>query len=399
MDSVRATITQLVPEIPDDQLDALVTHLVEEGYSTAKDLLYLEEQDLKPFLKTLHIRKLLHLIKSGSQLQTENCALPSTSAASTPTNPAAATAHRASQERASKDRWASSFEVDWGAMPADLVRICQEEKVPEPYLRRKMVKLLGEAIAVHDPKPKIKEVSKIASLVVARYPHSFADVMSTGNIIGDGTSSLTRQLAVYMDNRRRPHNAAKRGPGRTEDDEPEATLSKQGRQTDSHGCVAWEPDCAPYTWDDLEVMRQQLCKATNLEEISSTMKKTYALQRRHINSMQQTLLEIAESWPHLFKEPHFFVHVDTLLGFSYHTAFTTELTSKGNQLFDVMWRAWKPQSRSLLQTIQKTLDCNGQAPPRYTFVLQLLTTYFDENPEALISFHPVSLVILFHELV
>ncbi|CAN7986176.1 unnamed protein product [Ixodes hexagonus] len=336
MDSLKATITQLAPEIPDDQLDALLTHLVEEGYGTTKDLVYLEEQDLKPFLETLHIRKLLHLIKSGSQPQTGTCVLPSTSAASTPTESGAPMAHRASQERASKDRWASSFEVDWGVMPADLVRTCQEEKVPEPYLRRKMVKLLGEPIAVHGPKPKIKEVSKIASLVVARYPHSFADVMSTGNFIGDGTASLTRQLAVYMDNRRRPHNAAKRGPGKAEDDGPQATSSKQGRQTDSHGCVAWEPDCAPHTWDDLEVMRQQLCEAPNLEEISSAMKKTYALQRRQINSMQQTLFEIVESWPHLFKEPHFFAHVDRPLGFPYHTTFTTELTSKGNQIFDVM---------------------------------------------------------------
>ncbi|CAN7978990.1 unnamed protein product [Ixodes persulcatus] len=134
-------------------------------------------------------------------------------------------------------------------MPVELVQACEENNVPDPHLRRKLVKLLGEAIGAHSASPTTYQVNKIALTIVAKYQSSFADITSTGDLIGDGTASLTRQLMVYLDNRRRPHRSTKRS---AEPAECSAKPSKQAKETDSYGCVAWAPDCTPYTWDELE---------------------------------------------------------------------------------------------------------------------------------------------------
>ncbi|CAN7952052.1 unnamed protein product [Ixodes pacificus] len=182
-----------------------------------------------------------------------------------------------SRARASVDPWASTFEVDWTGMPAELIQPCHESKVPESHLRGKMAKLLEEAIAVHDPAAKTNEGSKVASIVVLKYPCLFADTTSTGTIIVDTTSSLTRHLVVYLDSSRRPHRNTKRGLESGEGDDPAAAPSKQDRQTNTHRCVTWEPDSAPYTWDNLEVMKPQLCEATSLQ-MTSRMKDRFAFQ-------------------------------------------------------------------------------------------------------------------------
>ncbi|CAN7939802.1 unnamed protein product [Ixodes hexagonus] len=276
-------------------------------------------------------------------------------------------------------------------MPAELVQACEENKVPAPHLRRKLVKLLGEAIGAYSASPKSYQVNKIVLTIVAIYPSSFADITYTGDFIGDGIAYLTRQLMVYLDNRRRPHRSTKRS---AEPGECSATPSKQAKETDFYGCVAWAPDCMPYTWDELEEKRKQIHSATGLPEISSAMQETYALQRRQINSGLLTIPEIGKAWPQLFKESVFVSHLNTLLGVSYQATFVNELSTKGVRIFDVMWKNWTPRTQSLLQAIQETVDPKGQVPPRHLFVPELLAGYFKESIETLISFHAVSFILL-----
>ncbi|KAM7282291.1 uncharacterized protein ISCGN_002441 [Ixodes scapularis] len=382
MDLIQETITTLVPEIPIQELEKLASHLHEEGYRVPKDLLYLEAEDLKPYLKTLLIRKLLHLIKVEFQEPASSHEVT----ISRPTVSGVLQGNKAGEvrSRTAIDRWAETFEVDWTAMPVELVQACEENKVPEPQLRRKLVKLLGEAIAAHSVSPTTYQVNKIALTIVEKYQSSFADITSTGDLIGDGTASLTRQLMVYLENRRRPHRSTKRS---AEPAECSATPSKQAKETDSYGCAAWAPDCTPYTWEELEEKRKQIHSATSFPEISSTMQETYALQRRQINSGLLTIPQIGKAWPHLFKESIFVSHLNTLLGFPYQVTFVHELSTKGVRIFDTMLKTWAPRTRPLLQAIQEMVDPKGQVPPRHLFVPELLAGYFTESIETLISFH------------
>ncbi|KAL1447218.1 hypothetical protein MTO96_028604 [Rhipicephalus appendiculatus] len=104
---------------------------------------------------------------------------------------------------------------------------------------------------------------------------------SAGDVTSDGTASLARQLAVFLENRRRPNRNEKRTVDPSEHvDEPQA--KRINTPTDSYGCVAWQPEC-----EGLESLEEKRCllsqSGLSSEEICMLMAQTYPLQRKEIN--------------------------------------------------------------------------------------------------------------------
>lgn len=91
-------------------------------------------------------------------------------------------------------------------------------------------------MAKHDKSPGMAAVKHVARLVSSKYPQSFADLTSAGVVIGDGAASFSRQLATYLENKRRPNRNAKRTANDLfEEGDSLQTKRFKGRM-DSYGC-------------------------------------------------------------------------------------------------------------------------------------------------------------------
>ncbi|KAL1483319.1 hypothetical protein MTO96_033266 [Rhipicephalus appendiculatus] len=84
----------------------------------------------------------------------------------------------------------------------------QKGRRPEPQMKRHLVKALGAAISKHDPSPGMKALKHIERMIDMKYSKSFANVTSAGDMIGNGTASLSQQLAVFLENKRHPNRNA-----------------------------------------------------------------------------------------------------------------------------------------------------------------------------------------------
>ena len=59
MEVIKASICEILPSLAPDVLQAILEHVVCMGVESETDLRLLEESDLKQFLKSIQIRKLL----------------------------------------------------------------------------------------------------------------------------------------------------------------------------------------------------------------------------------------------------------------------------------------------------------------------------------------------------
>ncbi|XP_075725737.1 uncharacterized protein LOC119178669 isoform X7 [Rhipicephalus microplus] len=383
MELVEAAINRLVPELPEEQHTALVNYLKSEGYQYGKDLRYVEIDDLKPHVKLFYARKLLKEIKNSENEEPTSSTvrlareLPTLVTSTLETTDAATTGSR---------RWLQDFEIKWLDFPKELLIDCKEGRRPEPRMRRNLVKALGVAIATYDSAPGMTVVKQIAQMVVTKYPKSFSDMTSAGDMIGDGAASLARQLAVFLENRRRPRrNEKRRVDSSKRVDEPQ--VKKIRAPTNSCGCVAWQPDCE--CWEILEEKRCLLLQSSlSHEEIGKLMAETYPLQRKEFNEGKVRTENVRELWPHLLQETFFFGHLDTLVGFPFREVFIRELTLKGPKVVDHMMKLPKNAMRTLLQKVTSAVNKDGEAVPRYYYILELLCFFFNEDYNQMVSFHP-----------
>ncbi|KAL1420096.1 hypothetical protein MTO96_004587, partial [Rhipicephalus appendiculatus] len=386
MESITSTIRRLVPEIPDEELSNLATYLDSEGYQHAKDLIFLEAEDLKPHLKMFYVRKLLIGVKANSSTEPSN----STATTAVQQNASVAVERPIATSTAVSQRCINEFQVNWADLPEELVKDCENGLRPTPQMRRHVVKVLGTSLAKFNPSPGMAVVKRVARLVTEKYRHSFADLTSAGDVIGDGSASFARQLSTFLENKRRPNRNAKRTVDDLLEQADEVSTKRFSGPQDTHGCVAWQPDCSPETWESLTEKRCLLLQTslTCPNEISKLMSETYPLQRKDINEGKLTIQNIQELWPNLLEESHFFKHVETLVGFPFCATFIHELTLKGPKIVDYMLKMSKKEMRPLLQKVTSAIDKEGQAVPRHYFMLELLCAFFSEDFSKVVSFHP-----------
>ncbi|CAN8008811.1 unnamed protein product [Ixodes pacificus] len=387
MESIASTIRRLVPELPEEELASLVTYLESEGYEHGKDLGYLEADDLKPHLKMFYVRKLLRGLKANAIDEPSS----SVGASAVQAGESASAGTRViAAATSTSNRWVQDFQVTWAELPRDLIKDCEEQRRPSSQSRRKLVKMLGTSMAKHDESPGMAAVKHVARLITSKYPQSFADLTSAGVVIGDGAASFSRQLATYLENKRRPNRNAKRTANDLLEEGDSLQTKRFKGPMDSYGCVAWQPDCDPETWESLVEKRSLLLESSpsSKTDLSVLMAETYPLQRKDINEQKLTVQNLRELWPSLLEETHFFNHVDTLVGFSFRQIFVQELTQKGSKVVDHMLKLSKNAMRALLQRVTSAVDKEGQPVPRHYFALELLCAFFGEDYTQVASFHP-----------
>ena len=74
---------------------------------------------------------------------------------------------------------------------------------PSEADRRKMIRVLIDALREFDPNPRRGVMNKVAQMVVKQYPESFEDRTSAGQKIGNGYDQLTVQLKNRLEHSKR----------------------------------------------------------------------------------------------------------------------------------------------------------------------------------------------------
>lgn len=271
METIAATIQRLLPELPDKELANLVTYLESEGCQYGKDLVYLEADDIRPHLKIFYVRKLLKGLKASGTDESSSMVTTTSivqAEASTSAQNFIATVPKNS------NRWLQEFVVSWADLPRETLEDCEGGRRPSLQMRWQLVKIVGSSVAKHDPSPGITAARHVARLVVNKYPWSFGDITSAGDIIGDGAASLARQLQSFLENRWRPNRNTKRTADDLEQTEDQPSAKRFKGPTVSYGYVEWQPDCHPATWDSLHEEKSLLLanSSSGGEDVSGSWK-------------------------------------------------------------------------------------------------------------------------------
>lgn len=254
------------------------------------------------------------------------------------------------------------------------------------------MKMLGTSTAKHDQSPGMAAVKHVAQLVTPlKYPQSFADLTSAGVVIGDGAASFSRQLASYLENKRRPNPNAKRTTNDLLKEGDSLQTKRFKGPMDSYGCVAWQPDCDPETRESLVQERSLLLESSpsSKTDLPNLMAGTYPLQRKDSNERKLIVQNLRELWPSPLEETHFFNHLDTLAGFSFRQILVQELTQKGSKVVDHRLKLSKNATCALLQRVTSAVDEEGQPVLRHYFALELLCAFFGKDYTQVASFHLV----------
>ncbi|CAN7976436.1 unnamed protein product [Ixodes persulcatus] len=140
--------------------------------------------------------------------------------------------------------------------------------------------MLGMSMAKHDQSPEMAAVKHVARLITSKYPQSFADLTSAGVVKGDGAASFSQQLATYLENKRRPNQNAKRTAIYLLEEGDSLRTKRFKGPMDSYGCVTWQPDCDPETWESLVEKKSLLLESSlsSKTDLSILMAETYPLQ-------------------------------------------------------------------------------------------------------------------------
>ncbi|XP_072311301.1 uncharacterized protein [Eucyclogobius newberryi] len=204
--------------------------------------------------------------------------------------------------------WPETFQVPWNLMPADIQSAIVEEKRASPGGRRRMVRIIADKMRKNELNPTRAQCAVVCRNIVRQYPKTFADQMSSGQIVGGGYDSLLLQIKNRIENINRPtsfrqhrsSNRKKRGP------------------TDTYGCTRFQPALPPEeTEETQETKRKQLLEIYAREgmnggeraDVKETMNVTFALQRLHINALPSpNIAELKTKWPYLFTSAHWRWH-------------------------------------------------------------------------------------------
>lgn len=199
--------------------------------------------------------------------------------------------------------WPESFQVQWNLMPSDFRSAISDGKNPSPAARWQTVRVIAHEMRKYEPNPTRSQCLTVCRNIVREYPHSFADQLDNGQLMGSGYSSLLIQVEHRIENlnrtcsirqHRSSHHGRKRGP------------------TDTYGCTGFQPRLPPEeTEDTVESKRQQLDEIysqnciTGAEraEVKQLMDSTFYLKRCHINALPApTIEDFRTKWPYLFTQ-------------------------------------------------------------------------------------------------
>lgn len=297
--------------------------------------------------------------------------------------------------------WAHDFIVPWENMPKDLMKLLEENKRPSPSLRRQMIRIVTDSIQKITEKPGKKALAIIARKMINDYSAALADTLC-GEVVGEGYSSLLKQMEVRFDNlnRTNPLNILRRAVKHQEEKSPSGDKKRKLGVADCYGCVNWQPPSLPVHETEAT---QKLKKSTMLEIaltntksidmalVKKLLQETYYTLRKQINN-GDSIVNIKKEWPLLFSREGIYDHFESLVGFDIFQKLTNSVASKGFRIISYLKSIsnTKKHKENFQQWIAK-LDLHGNDPD-LSILLCLLMVYFDENIQDLFITVDVSII-------
>ncbi|KAJ8333515.1 hypothetical protein SKAU_G00415230 [Synaphobranchus kaupii] len=190
--NLQLEINMALPELHEETTKTLTEHLRDIGVRKREDLLFVEPDDINPFLTPIQSRRLIQAFRKDDQVESHSSNHPKEAETNVPPT-VLVSLHSASgqltstQQYASKASWISSFAVPWEKMPARLSHTITRGDLAHPEDRRIMIRTVVEAMRVHCPNPNRAACAEVARAIVSQYPATFADKTADGNSVMSAT--------------------------------------------------------------------------------------------------------------------------------------------------------------------------------------------------------------------
>uniref|UniRef100_A0A669EED0 Uncharacterized protein n=1 Tax=Oreochromis niloticus TaxID=8128 RepID=A0A669EED0_ORENI len=405
---IEEELTSLLPALDREKIICIVEHLTDViGVQQKSDLLFVEAEDLKPFLTPIQIRKLLLAFKDGNRpenlndtITLEPCPATSAETSTHPPHPSSSTSTTMYNHYSSS--WVSHLQIPWERFPLRLSHAITRGDRAHPEDRRCMVRIVVEAMQVHCRNPNHVSCEEVAKIIVNRYPQTFADFTDKGERLSCGHYSLLRSIKSRVEHVNRDNATHRlRQTKRTTNEEDcspnsNATSPKKFRcLVDSYGCINWQPVELPEgeTPASLEEKKHILLTIFNSEgpgaverpDVDDFMCLTYISQRQLFNSCPSlSVAEIQEQWPFLFTRKGLSNHFYKLTGIDISERLGQALMTKGRRIinyFSSQKLKWNLGIRTLIQQIESEgVLTNNKVG---TAAILLMMKYYKEDEDSL----------------
>ncbi|KAK2899480.1 hypothetical protein Q8A73_012609 [Channa argus] len=283
-------------------------------------------------------------------------------------------------------------------MPVGLSQAIERGVMAPPEDRRKMIRIVVEAMRVHCLNPNLAACTEVSRLIVTQYPATFAAKTADGEQLGCGYYSILKQLKTRVEYVNRDDVFSRiRQPRKrlSSENAPHDVAIKRGRsELDRYSCINWQPTVLPdgETVDSLEAKRKSMstvfrsagAQAIEMTDVDEYMKLTYIHQRQKINSWPALrICEIKEEWPFIFTKRGLCTHFHSLTGVEVDARLKEALSTKGQRIWNYC------QSRRLKQTeeiwhLLSEADSRELSNDQISIaVILLLMKCFQENEDSI----------------
>lgn len=270
------------------------------------------------------------------------------------------------------ENWVSGFQIPWSKCRETLSESLEHGTAPSALDLRELVSHTMSDVFIHTRRASRDALRCIARKIVERQPSAFADVIN-GKVVADGVNSIMLMLESKKENLNR-----RVGP-------PKAAATSQ---VPKYGCTDHVvPD--DESMQRLEEKRLVLCEIFQKDNLSTSsvtdqhMLVTYAYQRHHINQ-DMTIREVLSKWPFLRHSKYSLLHCKYLTGIDVEPLLRSGIHEKTGVVHKFLSSSKNILTKEVLQLMSATDKVNW---PLY--FVQMLMSYFQEDYQSLVHFHPV----------
>lgn len=283
-------------------------------------------------------------------------------------------------------------------MPATLSQAIARGVLAQPEDRRKMIRIVVEAMRDHCLNPNLAACTDIARMIVTQFPATFADKTADDEQLGCGYYSILKQLKTRVEYVNRYDITSRiRQPRKRPNSENscgDASIKRGRSELDRYGCINWQPTALPEgeTTDSLEAKRQTMLtvfrsagpQAIEMTDMNEYMTLTYIYQRQMINSWPApSLCEIEKEWPFLFTKKGLCTHFHSLTGVKVDTCLSEALLTKGRRLWN-FFQSQRLRQNKEIEHLLLEYDSTELSSQQVTIAAMLLVMkYFQEKEDSI----------------
>lgn len=213
-----------------------------------------------------------------------------------------------------------NFQIPWHKMPPDILTILENNQILGKRLNT-LANIIVDELRKYTFYIPMSVIRSISQKVANKYPHSFIEKDSTGNILH------TQPIALITTIKNR-NNFLNRAPKRVTSSVESNIPLKQRRLTETlkKTCPNWQPadnmsrENNKENIDDEKMVLQNKFLKTNFTKedeatISKLMENCFANQRLFFNNRDRipTVSDIKENWPFIFRRRYLYEHFDKLM--------------------------------------------------------------------------------------